>query len=324
MFSLEIRSRAATAFVIVQFLFLLFTQGLPAAAKDELKKTQVPDEAQVSAPRSIERQAAGASAPKHKNRLLPSLLGLAVAGAVVAVLVLTVFKKNGYNPHIVPPEFVQKVDNVFFPLTARRILIYTDTAGASIATRTVSTTVQTKLIMGVLCLGVQEREIASDKLTEDTWRWYAQDRDGNVWYFAGETKKYNNDVVTEDWSWQAGVNGAKPGKVMLGKPQDFLNQEYWQAYAPGKDEEKAQVLSVNETVTVPCGTYSGCVKVKVFSGIGSGSVATRYYAPGIGLVLSESVQEGGRRIELVSMIEASSPAEKKSLAIPILLQRLDA
>jgi len=107
--------------------------------------------------------------------------------------------------------------------------------------------------------------------------------------------------VSEDWSWQAGVNGAKPGMVMVGHPADYLNQEYREVYVSGVDEDKAQVVSLNETVTVPCGTFSGCLKIKVYSDLDPGRVEHRYYASGIGLILRETMPESDKRLELVSM-----------------------
>ena len=296
MFAQQKRSRAAAALVIVSFVFLLAARSFPLAAQSGPE--QPPAVAQAAVPGFLEQ---AGDAPARRGRLLPTLLGLAVVGAVVTVLVLTVFKKTGYNPHIIPQEFVQGVDNPYFPLVAGQTLSYAVTSGDSGAALSVLSTVHTRRIMGVLCLGVQDRLIADERLAEDTWRWYAQDQDGDVWYFARETKKYDYDVVTEDWSWQAGVNGAKPGRVMVGRPQDYVNKEFWQDFVPGVAEDRAQVLGVNENVTVPFGTFGGCVKIKVASDLEPGRFEIRFYAPGIGLVLSESFPKGGRRVELVSL-----------------------
>lgn len=307
MFSLKKHFRSIAVLEIVSFFFILAVRSLPLAAQAELKKPQVAASVQASAPNFVEQVGNSGKALGRKSRLLPSLLGLAVAGAVVAVLVLTVFKKTGYNPHIIPMEFVLGVDNPYFPLLTGQTRHYAVTSGESAAEMTIAATGNTRLIMGVLCLGVQERLVADQRLCEDTWRWYAQDQDGNVWYFARETKKYDYDVVTEDWSWQAGINGAKPGMVMVGLPQDYLNKEYREEYVAGVAEDKAQVVSLNEMVTVPYGTFSGCVKIKVYSDLEPGWIENRFYAPGIGLILSETVPEGGRRLELVSISNELPP-----------------
>lgn len=301
MFSPKNHFRSIAFLEIVSFFFILAVKSHPLAAQAELKKPQVTANAQASVPGYVEQVGNSESKMDRKSRLLPSLLGLAVAGAVVAVLVLQVFKKTGYNPHIIPLEFVRGVDHPYFPLLPGQTRHYQTTQNEKSAEVTIAATGNTRLIMGVICLGVQERLVADQRLFEDTWRWYAQDRDGNVWYFARETKKYDYDVVSEDWSWQAGVNGAKPGMVMVGHPADYLNQEYREVYVSGVDEDKAQVVSLNETVTVPCGTFSGCLKIKVYSDLDPGRVEHRYYASGIGLILRETMPESDKRLELVSM-----------------------
>ncbi|MBE0665184.1 MAG: hypothetical protein IH584_05120 [Candidatus Aminicenantes bacterium] len=301
MFSPKNHFRSIAVLEIVSFFFILAVRSLPLAAQAELKKPQVAASSQAAATHFVEQAGNSVKARVGKSRLLPSLLGLAVAGAVIAVLVLTVFKKTGYNPHIIPMEFVRGVDNLYFPLLPGQTRHYQTTQDENYAEVTVTATGNTRLIMGVLCLGVQERLVADQRLFEDTWRWYAQDQDGNVWYFARETKKYDYDVVSEDWSWQAGINGAKPGMVMVGQPADYLNKEYREEYVVGVEETKAQVLGLNETVTVPYGTFSGCLKIKVYSDLDPGRVEHRYYASGIGLILRETVPESDKRLELVSI-----------------------
>jgi hypothetical protein len=307
MFPPASRRRAVAALVTVSLFFLLAVRSFPLAARDGAEEARAAVGAPEPSPGFVEQQAGGTGARKQGSRLLPTLLGLAVAGAVVAVLVATVFRQTGYNPHIIPLEFIEGVSHSFFPLIPGRTMEYAVAVGGEAVSLTVTDTAHTKLILGILCLGVQDRVSTPEWLLEDTWRWYAQDMKGDVWYFARETKKYDREVVTESWSWQAGVDGAKPGRIMPGKPQDFLNKEFWQAYAPGKAEEKAQILSVNETVAVPFGSFSGCVKVKAYSDLDPGALEYRYYAPGVGLILCEEGATGSRRIQLVG-INNGSPA----------------
>jgi len=301
MFAPESRSRAVAALVIVSLLCLLAARALPLAAQSDPEKPRAGTVGQAAAPGFMEQADPDAGASRKHGRLLPSILGLVVAGAVAAVLVLTVFKKSGYNPHVIPEEFVDGIRNPYFPLVTGQVRNYAVGGGEEGATLSVTSTVNSKMIMGVLCLGFHDRGIAAQGRTEDTWRWYAQDEDGNVWYFARETKKYDYADLSEEWSWQAGKGGAKPGKAMVGRPQDFVNKEFQLDFVPGVSEHKAQVLGFNETVTVPFGTFSNCVKLKVYSDLEVGKEEHQYFAPGIGLVLSESVPPGGRRLELVSI-----------------------
>lgn len=55
------------------------------------------------------------------------------------------------------------------------------------------TTVLTDTItlMGVTCRAVRDTVSLDGKVVEDTLDYYAQDKDGNVWYFGEESKDYN-------------------------------------------------------------------------------------------------------------------------------------
>jgi len=309
MVSFKKHFRGAAVLAAASFFFLPAFQAQPMAARRELKKTQTAVSAADAAPGAVEQAGDKPESRLQKSRFLPSLLGLAVAGAVVAVLVLKVFKKDGYHPHVIPLDFVAGVSNPHFPLLAGQTRHYA-VAGEAGLEMTVKATANTKSVMGILCLGVQDRVIVDQRFVEDTWRWYAQDRDGNVWYFARETKKYDYEVMTEDWSWLAGSEGAKPGMVMVGHPADHLNKEYRLEYAPGVEEEKALLIGLTETVTVPYGTFSNCLKIKVYSDLVPGRFEFRYYASGIGLVLSETMP-GNRRLELAG-ISSDLPVESRS------------
>jgi hypothetical protein len=70
----------------------------------------------------------------------------------------------------------------------------------------------TRKVMGVECVVVENKEWEGDMLIERTYGWFAQDDKGTVWYFGEGTKEYENgEVVSTEGSWEAGVDGAKPG-----------------------------------------------------------------------------------------------------------------
>ena len=73
--------------------------------------------------------------------------------------------------------------------------------------------------MGVDTVVVHDTVTLDGKPFEDTLDWYAQDRDGNVWYFGEATKEFKDDgTVDTTGSYVSGVNGALPGIVMPGHP----------------------------------------------------------------------------------------------------------
>ncbi|MCJ7444198.1 MAG: hypothetical protein MUO26_06665 [Methanotrichaceae archaeon] len=98
-------------------------------------------------------------------------------------------------------------------------------------------------------------------LAEETFDWYAQDEHGSVWYFGEDSKEYENGkVVSTDGSWEAGVDSAEPGLVMEANPQ--IGDTYRQEYYEGEAEDMAQVISLNESVTVPYGLFDKCLVIE--------------------------------------------------------------
>src|SRR2546430_17262438 len=84
---------------------------------------------------------------------------------------------------------------------------------------------------------------SSDVCSSDlTFDWYAQDKQGNVWYMGEEALELQNGrFVRASDSWKAGVNGAKPGIIMRGNPKP--NEVYRQEYCPpvGAAEQRGGV-----------------------------------------------------------------------------------
>jgi hypothetical protein len=216
---------------------------------------------------------------------------------------------ESYNPTIDPANFVSGVDNQYFPLVPGQIYHYlnTLTEGTTITKQdiTLTTTHDTKVILGVTCVVVHDLVTIAGTTTilEDTLDWYAQDKDGNVWYFGEDTKAYENGAGPADTegSWEAGVDNAKPGVVMYSDPEAHLNVPYRQEYLPDVAEDKAEVLSVVESATVPYGTFTNCVMTKDYSDIEPDVVEHKYFAPGVGQVRTVTVQGGTEEEVLVDI-----------------------
>lgn len=190
-----------------------------------------------------------------------------------------------YHPAIDPENFTHVINNPYFPLVPGTVFTCLEKEGRE--TREVTTTVthDTKKIMGVKCVVVRDTVKLDGVVLEDTFDWYAQDKQGAVWYFGEDTKEFKSGgrVVTEG-SWEAGVNG-QPGIIMPAHPKP--GQPYKQEYSPKNAEDMGQVVAVGETVTVPAGTYQDCVKTKEWSMLESGH-GYKWFAKGVGFVRSEA------------------------------------
>jgi hypothetical protein len=150
------------------------------------------------------------------------------------------------------------------------------------------------------CRVVRDVVELDGEVIEDTDDWYAQDTEGNVWYFGEISREFEDgELVSLEGSWKAGVGGAKPGIIMEADPQ--VDDIYRQEFFLGDAEDMGAVVSRgNESVTVPFGTYRDDVlKTKDFTPIEPDVFEFKYYAPGVGLIL-EVNPDTGDRVELIN------------------------
>src|SRR5256886_4425431 len=164
-----------------------------------------------------------------------------------------------YDPVIDPANFVARIDNPYFPLQPGTTFIYEGRMPGGFERDEFAVTHNTRVILGVTCIEVKDSVFTNGVLTEDTLDWFAQDRDGNVWYFGEHTHELEDGLITTiDGTFMAGVNGDKPGIVMKAHPaiRDFYRQEF----SLDNAEDFAETLSLTETVTVRAGTVHNCLK----------------------------------------------------------------
>jgi hypothetical protein len=137
----------------------------------------------------------------------------------------------------------------------------------------------------------------SGDLIEDTRDWYAQDTDGNVWYFGEETAEYvNGQIANMNGAWEAGVDGALPGIIMQAAPEEGMR--YFQEYYVCQAEDEGEVVAVGEAVSGPTGEYSECVRIRDFTELDALSNEHKTYCPGVGLVLVTDPESGDALEEL--------------------------
>jgi hypothetical protein len=205
-----------------------------------------------------------------------------------------------YNVTIDPADFVTGIDNPYMPLTPGTVFDYEGTKDGQHETNRVYVSHETKPILGVTCVVVKDTVLVDGELEEATLDWYAQDKDGNVWYFGEDSKEYQDGVVVSTGgSWEAGVDGAQPGITMLAHPD--VGHTYRQEYLAGEAEDKAQVQSLNESASVPYGDFSDCLETKEWTALEPGVVEYKFYSKGVGMLKSVMVVGGNDRSELVAV-----------------------
>ncbi|MGH6892469.1 MAG: hypothetical protein ACREEP_09450 [Dongiaceae bacterium] len=184
--------------------------------------------------------------------------------------------------------------NRFFPLVQGNEWVYEEVDGLIV---TESVTGETKNILGVNCTVVTVTEREDGRLLERTKDYYAQDVAGNVWYLGEDSRaRLEDGGWTTEGTWRAGVDDAVPGIIMLANPQ--IGDMYDQEGAIGVAEDRAEVLSLTESVTVPFGSFANCLLTEDINPL-TGDIERKFLAPDIGLVLTQGITEGGAE-ELVS------------------------
>ena len=145
------------------------------------------------------------------------------------------------------------------------------------------------------------------ELVEDTYDWFAQDTDGNVWYLGEDSTSYEEDGTTsKEGSWEYGVDGALPGIVMLADPAP--GDSYRQEYYPGEAEDLGEVLSIDETKTIALGEYTDVVVTEDWNPLDPETIENKYYAPGVGMIYSEHTAGPAEFEELVEFTPAADSA----------------
>ena len=218
---------------------------------------------------------------------------------LLALAVPALGASTAYAPHVDPADFVAGVDHPFLPLVPGTVFRFNETVGKHVREIVVTVTSDTKIVMGVKCVVVRDQEFEKGKLIEDTYDWYAQDKQGNVWYFGEDTKEMRNGKVDPEGSWEAGVRGAQPGLAL--PAQLAPGQPYRQEYLKGVAEDMAQIVAVADSVTVPFGALGGCVRVREWSPLEHGS-EMKWYAKGVGVVRSESTEH-----EIAELMSVTRP-----------------
>jgi hypothetical protein len=147
---------------------------------------------------------------------------------------------------------------------------------------------------------VLDRVFLDGVLKEKTFDWYAQDDDGNVWYFGEDTKEFENGkVVSTAGSFEAGKHGSKAGVIMRAHPK--LGQVTPQEFAPGVAEDKARVVDLDATVTVPYRRFHHCLRSEEFTRLEPTVLENKFYCPGIGIVKERDVRGGSVNTGLTSV-----------------------
>ena len=241
--------------------------------------------------------------PAKRIALVSSLLLVAVSSASGATMPAESSPApihGKYAPKIDPANFVATVDNRYFPLKPGTGYHFKGFRGKTPQTDDAVVTSRTVVILGVKCTAVRDTVSEHGQAVERTFDFYAQDKQGNVWYMGEDSyERKNGKFAKASDSWRGGVNGAKPGIIMLARPRSGVSyrQEY---YPKGEALDQATVIGYRTSVTVPYGTFRHVLVTKDVSPI-EPQTEHKFYAAGIGEISETIVKGGHEAFKLVSV-----------------------
>lgn len=242
--------------------------------------------------------------------------------------------ENRYDPNFDPALFDTNFrrltnPNPYFPLTIGNTLEY---AGGD-ETISIEILNETKLIDGVRCLVVRDRVTVGGELVEDTLDWFAQAKNGDVYYCGEEVKDYESfvgdspklpELTSIDGSFKVGRDGDKPGILFprvltVGKVRRL-------EFSVGNAEDMVQILSttyrfgstpaldrfVPRQLAERFCAAGNCVVTRDFTPLSPGTLEHKYYARGIGLFLEVKPNTG----EAVQLVNCNFDARCNGLPTP--------
>ena len=200
-----------------------------------------------------------------------------------------------------PANFVAEVTNPWFPLRPGTTLRYRGETDGTRGHDVFSVTHRTETIQGVRATVIHDRVILRGRTVEDTLDYYAQDKDGNVWYFGEDTKELDRrgNVKSREGTWRAGVDGAEAGIFMPADPR--VGQSFRQEYYKGHAEDHFKIVSLHASVKVPAVSSRNALRTREWTPLEPGVRDAKYYVRGKGTVLEQTVKGGDERWELVSI-----------------------
>jgi hypothetical protein len=144
-----------------------------------------------------------------------------------------------------------------------------------------------KVISGVRTVIVLDQDFDGGQIGEQALDYLAEDEHGNVWYLGSYTEAYEGGrFVNANDGWLDGVNGGRGGIYMPASPKVGM-APYAQEHAPGDDPTIAKVVKSGVRTCVPFKCYSNVLVIE------EGGSENKYFAPGVGGILTEPKSKGG-------------------------------
>jgi hypothetical protein len=227
-------------------------------------------------------------------------LVMVIAAATAAILIVSTSPKvNAQNEswtssfNMGDCNFSTTGTNPYFILQPGYQLVFAGVEDGESLNVTVTVSNETKVVGdGIVTRVVEERTVNSETndLKEITRDYFAIcDKTNSVFYFGEDVNNYENgELVDHEGSWLHGSNNARAGLIMPGTV--LLGSRYYQEIAPDVALDKAEIVSMNQTVSVPAGSFRDVIKMTETNDLEPGIQEDNLHALGIGQVIDNELE----------------------------------
>jgi hypothetical protein len=208
---------------------------------------------------------------------------------------------SAYRVDVVPGDYKPEVTNPWFPLPVGRTWEYSGSDEDGKVRELVTVSDEEEYVGGVRCRVVLDRLYRGGAVVETTKDFYAQDHQGNVWYFGEDTAELDEDgsMVTTEGTWHFGVAGAQPGMVMSAVPA--VGETHRQEYLRGYAEDFYAVDRLDVSASTPYRSFRQLVQTREWTPLEPDVVSRKLYARGIGLVKELNTKGPKESLALVAV-----------------------
>ena len=216
------------------------------------------------------------------RRIIVSMFAI---GCVVATTVTGASDKEFASKFTVTAdEWTNVSESAYFKLSPGYTAVLEGKEDGKVTVLIIKVLDETLLVDGVQTRVVEERQTEDGQLVEVSRNCFsASKKTGDVYYFGENVDIYKAGKLTgHGGSWRAGVNGAKFGLMIANQPH--VGDRYYQELAGDVAHDRAEIVSVTETLTTPAGKFTNCVKTEETTPLEKGAKEYKLYAPGPGLV----------------------------------------
>ena len=179
----------------------------------------------------------------------------------------------------------------------------------------------TKEIGGVKTVVAWIVDYNDGEVVEKEVAFYAQDNDGNVWYFGEHPEEFEGGEFVKANPWIHGIDGSRAGVKMVPDPKPGI-PSYFQGWGPAVEwSDYGTIEQVGQETCVPVDCYKDILVIAESSLGEVDAYQLKSYAPGVGEVQvgwrgEDAVQEDLALVELVQL-SPEELAEVRAMALEL-------